>query len=343
MTQPIASRDPWTLDDATAPPWSPDPPPLQEVSEPPDAEGGLPAGAAVGPAPVLAAPPEATRETMLAQRLDAFMTLARPTFRTSDGDVSVAIPFHMNTPLYEQFALAVGHVATLAAAGRRVGMTDYAVALVTAGRGTPVQIASLTQELLDEGLLPADQTKALDQRVRTMMVDYGIGLDCAGYVQQALLAARGVTRAAAGLRAPLLEDLSGLAQRGYARVSLEEVRTGDLFIFRPPAPRPYDPNPVGHTAIVRDSHATTATELAWLTQTIGISPEAAANGGWTTFRFDSSWGSSGVATAGGVARRTLWHDAVNGTWIWTMDAGRIQSGRLAYGHEIDGIYRAKGK
>jgi hypothetical protein len=347
MTQPIAPRDPWTFDDAAAPPWLPWPSslPPRDVSELPDSGGGLPSGLAPDPSAVVAAPeqPVPTGAAVMAQRLDAFLELATPTFHTSEGDISVPIPFRMNTLHGAELAHTDGRAATLVNAGHRAGMTDYAIGLVTAGRGTPAQVTSVTQELLDEGLLPSGPRGTLAQRVRKMIFDYRAGLDCAGYVQQAFLAAHGVTRAAAGLRAPLVENLSGLGDRGYKRVPVEDVRTGDLFIFRPSAPTPNDPNPVGHTTVVRDSHATPAAELDMLTQTIGLSPEVAANGRWTTILVDSSWGNSGVASLGGVSRRSLWHDTVSSQWIWTGDAGSIMSGRLPYRHVIDGIYRAKGK
>jgi hypothetical protein len=346
MTQPITSRDPWTFDDVEAPPWLPLPgsPPTRDVSELPDAGTGLPSGLAPGPSAVVAAPklPAPAGATVLAQRLDAFLRLATPLFHTSEGDVSVPIPFRMNSARSAERARIEGHAPALEKAARRAGMTNDALGILVSARGTPAQIARVTQELLDEGILPAGPGE-LAGRVRTMMFTYGLGIDCAGYVQQAFLAAHAVTRAAAGLRAPLLEDLTGLAQRGYERVPIEEIRVGDLFIFRPPAPEPSYPHPVGHTAVVSDSHATTASEFENLTATIGISSETAKSGRWTTVLLDSSWGNRGLALSGGVARRTFWHDAVSGKWIWTEDAGGIRSNRLPYHHEIDGIYRAKGR
>src|SRR5580700_4978217 len=228
MTQPITSRDPWTFDDVAAPPWLPLPGslPTRDVSELPDAGSGLPSGLAPRPSAVVAAPkqPAPTGPTVLAQRLDAFLKLATPTFHTSEGDVSVPIPFRMNSARSAELAQVDGRAATLAHAGHNAGLADDEISLVAAGRGTPAQVARVTQELLDEGLLPGGPKATLAQRVREMMFDYRAGLDCAGYAQQAFLAAHGLTRAAAGLRSPLLENLSGLAQRGYARVSLEDVR-----------------------------------------------------------------------------------------------------------------------
>jgi hypothetical protein len=347
MTQPVTSRYPFTLDGPSAPPSAPNRPPTRDVSELPDAGGVLPGSLTARPTPLAGAAPTATRsaDAVVAQRLDAFQALATPTFHTTEGDVAVAIPFRMNSEYYGHAAVVAGNAAALASAGRRVGLTDDVVALVKAGRATPFQVTRLTQELIDEGRLPAaaEGAPGLQQRVRMMMFDHGVGLDCAGYAQQALLAARGVTRANIGLRPPLMENLTGLTERGYARVSIREVRAGDLFILKAPAPSTNDPRPVGHTAIVRDSHPTTGRELELLTGAAHISTEAATNGRWTTIVVDSSWGCGGSPARGGVDRRIFWHETVSDQWAWTEDARGISSGALPYGHALDGMYRATGR
>ncbi|MGO9838101.1 MAG: hypothetical protein ACLP1X_28290 [Polyangiaceae bacterium] len=349
MTQPITSRHSFTLDGPSAPPSAPIPPRTRDVSELPDAGGALPGRLTARPTPLVGvgATRTVTRsaDAVVAQRLDAFRALATPTFHTTEGDVAVRIPFRMNSEYYGHAAVVSGNAAALASAARRVGLTDDVVALAKAGRATPLQVTRLTQGLIGEGRLPAAAQGApgLDLRVRTMMFDHGVGLDCAGYVQQALLAARGVTRANLGLRPPLMENLSGLAERGYVRVSLQEARAGDLFILKPPAPSTNDPRPVGHTAIVRDSYPTTGGELDRLTGTAHISTEAATSGRWTTIVVDSSWGCGGSPGRGGVDRRIFWHETVSDQWAWTEDAGRIGSGALPYEHAIDGMYRATGR
>jgi len=315
------------------------------VSALPDAGGAFPGRLTASPAPPIDPHRDAARALAVAQRLDAFRALATPTFHTREGDVAVPIPFHMAWDYRGHGAVVTDHAGALAGAGRRAGMPDGVVALVTAGRGTPLQVARLTQQLIDEGHLPPDKGEApgLPQRVRKMMFDHGIGLDCAGYVQQALLASRAVTRASAGLRPPVLENLAGLAGRGYARVPLDEIRAGDLVILQPPPPSTYNPAPVGHTAIVREAHATTAPELAFLTEKVGVSTEAAAGGRWTTIVLDSSWGSGGDSSKGGVDRRTWWHDGAGGGWAWTGDDGAVSSGATPCNHTVEGIYRIQGR
>jgi cell wall-associated NlpC family hydrolase len=289
------------------------------------------------PKTVAAATSAAERINRVAQRLDALLKLGTLTLHTSEGDVSVPIPFTMNTP--HEATRKDSHVVVTAAA-RRAGMTDVAVRMVLAGRGTPQQVARIAQQLIDEGKV-TDATDeewhpTLASRVRYMMWNLHVGMDCAGYVQQALLNGHGLTRERAALRAPMLEDLSGLSQRGYKSVALQDARTGDLMIFRPKPP-----DYVGHTAIVRDVHPSTAAEIVLMVRAMIRAPDFVANGKWTTFILDSSWGSHGASFRGGVHRVTFLQDSVSRTWAWMSE--RVSgTGRTPYHHEIEGIYRPKG-
>jgi hypothetical protein len=341
MTNPITSaRDPWALEDPPPPPWEPSATPQRDVSELPDG-GALPGGLPLpSQSPSVVTAPRVTRAagTAVTARLDAFLALATPTFHTKEGDVAVSMAFRMNSAFSWNAGEVGGNSGALVTAGRRAGLTEATVSLVTSGRASVAQAAVLAQALIDEGHLPpgGPGTANLAVRVRQMMFSFGVGVDCAGYVQQAFLAAHNVTRSAAGLRPPLLENLSGLDQRGYVRVSLADARTGDLFILQPQSS-----TSVGHTAIVRDAHPTTGAEFDRLKKTIGLSNEEAANGHWTTFVVDSSWGSGGVAQDGGVARRTWWHDTTSDKWISSGDGGSITFTPGPYHHSIDGIFRLK--
>jgi hypothetical protein len=277
---------------------------------------------------------------VLGARLDAFLSLATPTFHTKEGDVTVSIAFRMSGEYPGNGRRVSDNAGALVTAGRRIGLTEGTVSLVKSGRGSVEQVTRLAQALIDEGHLApqGEGTLKLAGRVRQMMFQYGVGVDCAGYVQQAFLAAHGVARAAVGLRPPLLEDLSGLDRRGYVRVALADVRTGDVFVLFPPPGAS-----VGHRAIVRDVHPTTSAEFDLLNKSVGVSNEQATGGHWTTFVVDSSWGSGGAAQDGGVARRTWWHDTVSNKWISSGDRGSVQVSVGPYDHTIDGIFRLKGK
>jgi hypothetical protein len=292
--------------------------------------------------PSVVTAPQVTRAAgnAFTARLDAFLALATPTFHTNEGDVAVSIAFRMTGADSWNTGEVSHNSGALVNAGRRAGLTEGTVSLVTSGRASVAQATVLAQALIDEGhLLPGGPgTSKLEVRVRQMMFSFGVGVDCAGYVQQAFLAAHAVTRSAVGLRPPLLENLSGLDQRGYVRVALSDVRTGDLFILRPPSP-----TSVGHTAIVRDAYPTTGAEFDKLQRTVGLSSAQAASGRWTTFVVDSSWGSGGIAQYGGVARRQWWHDTVSDKWLSSGDRGSITVSTKPYGHTIEGIFRLKAK
>jgi len=352
MPDPITPSGARAFSETSAPGAPPEwtgPPPQRDVSELPDG-GSLPRGLPIAALRVVATPVQPAAATTagangidaVARRLDEFMRLATPTFHTSEGSVSVPIPFHMNAGNAggSPPGAAASRSTVVASAGRRAGLAAEAVGLVVAGRGDPQQVARLAQGLIDGGYLPApDASGALPMsaRVRAMMFSYGVGLDCAGYVQQAFLYAHGLSRGQAGFKRSALENLAGLSGRGFARVQLHDMRPGDLVIFRP-----VQGGTIGHTAIVRDVHPATAIEIVRLTQSCAVSAATVAAGSWTTFQLDSSWGASNDYSRGGVQRGTLWHDAVTGTWAWQVgpDTGKDA---LPYGHAIEGIYRRKGK
>src|SRR5258708_25908583 len=146
------------------------------------------------------------------------------------------------------------------------------------------------------------------------MVDFASGLDCAGFVAGAILEARHVTRSAARLREPVLEDLSNLEAIGYKKVAADApLREGDVLAFGPPPSPPGNPRDVGHRAIV-SLVCPAGDDVAYLTRTLGrrLSPEAAASGRWLKVVVDSSWGNGGDPLLGRVRRRTWRHEPTHG-------------------------------
>jgi hypothetical protein len=196
----------------------------------------------------------------------------------------------------------------------------------------------MTQTLIDAGKLPPGPPSELQNRIRTMMCNYGVGLDCAGYVQQAFLASRGIARSQTGLDAIDKENLAGLGGKGFRRVPESQIREGDLLILGPP-PK----SSIGHTLIVRGSRLATPDEALAL--------ERQAARGWQNpspsqlrrIELDSSWGNGGHPEAGGVQRQIFWHDEVNGSWMRQTSSGGPwlvePSSALYYGHPIEGVYR----
>jgi hypothetical protein len=287
-----------------------------------------------------------TRDTPIQQRLDAFKASATPTFHTKDGDVNVPIPFRMTVPPSvlesadprNQTFVAREHVVEanstdLGVIARGAGLTQGQVEALKLGRSTPETIRRVSQALIDAGKLPPGTSADAAPRVRTMMSDYGIGIDCAGYVQQAFLASRGTTRAQTGLKPIDAEDLSGLSRKGFARVASTDIRAGDLFILGRPKS-----GEAGHTVIVRDSRMATPEEA----QALKACATGWGNPDPSTIRrleVDSSWGSSGDAQKGGVQRHFWWHDEASDRWM-SESTGAWETGKTPYrDHPIDGIYR----
>jgi hypothetical protein len=199
------------------------------------------------------------------------------------------------------------HDAELRAVASRLGIHD--VDRIKVGRGTPGEVRALTQALLDAHKLPAAEPgEALDLRVRRMMCDYGIGFDCAGWVQQAFLAAHGITRGAAGFSPNILEeDLSRLSRAHFWPVGPEDSRAGDVISLGPPAG-----DTIGHRLIVLDAHGASPVELR---RYCGRGEGATlAQGHVTVLTVASSFGSSAFPGRGGVERQTWLYDADSKMW-----------------------------
>jgi hypothetical protein len=177
------------------------------------------------------------------------------------------------------------------------------------------------------------------------MRDHDIGLDCAGFVQQAYLAGMGVSRAQARFTPNVVnEDLSRLEHRGYQQIAPADARPGDLMVLGAPPRTPNNPHPVGHRVLVYESHPANARELDQMRRQIlrvgGDVPLPA--GRVTVITGLSSWGSGGHAMAGGVQRATFYHDEATDVWV-TVKGQQAPWAAVGqpYGHPFDGIFRSR--
>jgi hypothetical protein len=268
-----------------------------------------------------------------------------PTFHTADGKAAeaVPIPFWIRGGYRDSGDVVAKNRSAVVQAGSHARVP---VDNVFDARATPEQIAKITQALIDAGRLPPvtrSGDAALGARIRQMMFDHGIGIDCAGYVQQAFLFARGIGRSAAGFHPAVHEDLSGLAGRGFARVSFEDVRPGDLFILKPQPSLDPHTHYFGHTAIVRDVHDATDGEVALLLGTGGKTATLGASGSLRAIVVDSSWGCGGDPQRGGVQQHVWFQDKTSGQWLWKDEDGRTLTApaNRPYAHPLDGIYRPR--
>jgi hypothetical protein len=346
MVQPIHSHTFDGVGDldptASSPPTSRPQPAIRDASQIPDVShltrpsSGLPSPVA-GAAPTGLSPAAALA---IQSRLDAFRATATPIYHTPEGDAKVAAPFRLEGgyPAHEA-AVVQSTQATLRAVAKSIGMSDGEVAVIKAGRATPAQVQRLTQGLLDAGRLPPPTGNlTLEGRVRQMMFDHGIGLDCAGYARQAFIAAH---PGASGVhwRAPVNENLSGLAARGLVHLSMSDAQTGDLVVLKASKAEAY-----GHTLIVYDAHPATPADIHLL-RPIATDPLVAVIARSPLLRVlvvDASWGCQGEAARGGVQQRTWFEDPVSGQWL-SLEPGKEYSvGSLPYAHPVDGVYRAPG-
>jgi len=344
---------------ATAPP---------EIPQGPDTDGAALVRAAraqaAAPKPLLAMGIDAPvvrmpdQDTAVQQRMEQFIARATPTYRLPAGEgraieVAVATPFRMATKAEvragetdettlryaAQETSVEKHATELTSIVGKLGISPQALGAIQAGRGTPSQIQGLTQALIDANKLPPATNGESDVvRVRRLMCEYGIGLDCAGYVQQALVAAHGITRAQAGLDPDMTnENLSHLSSPRFSRVPVEDARAGDVVALGPP-PGSHE---VGHRLIVFDRHDASPDEVArYCRAGTSLDPSHL-----TVLSVDSSFGSGALPAKGGVQRQTWLYDGKSwGTVIPAQaEDGKVTPERVAvHDQPYDGHHRLIG-
>jgi hypothetical protein len=287
--------------------------------------------------------------TPMQQKIDAFKDSATLSLSTPEGHADVAIPFRMaflpgdyeaqaakdpQSPFVIQEAKARANIGVLKQTVIRLGLGG-SMSEIASGRGTPAQIRLVTQALIVDKRLPPGSSTDLPGRIRTMMCDYGLGLDCAGYVQQAFLASRGISRNQTGLSPAIDENLKGLGGKGFKSVPVSQVRDGDLFILG---------GQPGHTLVVRSARPATQAQADTLA--------AQAPGGWghpstaslRMIEVDSSFGNGGNPRQGGVLRETWCHDEVGKRWLRQVgpETWQLNPDDMPYQREpIEGIYRPR--
>jgi hypothetical protein len=248
----------------------------------------------------------------------------------------VAVPFRIAPNAFDD------HVKNLRQALGSSPSKEY-VGLVVAGRATPEQLSAVVNEL---ARLHPEQfaTDRSAEDVRNYLRQNGVGIDCAGSVQLALLHLKGLSSNQGpklGLRQRLDEDLTSLRRSHFQKLpNPSALRAGDLIILRPP-----ENDKFGHTVIVTQTTAgaITSAEAATLSRQF---PDLATPGK-EVLRI-------GVASSfgwEGPQERTWIFDPSTGQWgdlggnLFDGDgAGHSTSvpGRHSgpWDHKIDGMYHA---
>lgn len=181
----------------------------------------------------------------------------------------------------------------------------------------------VTQTLIEAGKLPpadAPHTTVAD-RIRGMQWEWGIGIDCAGYTQQAAAEAHG----AAGVvfsTANIMGDIfSGMMKDPrFVSVQIAGIRPGDVIHLEAS-----NVGGVGHNVICQAHTIVDDAARAKLiaSTTIGIEGRAFLRGAgpFHAFEVDSSWGAGNGSMVGGFRRDTWIFDESSFTWA-TYPAGQ---------------------
>ncbi|MBI3201599.1 MAG: hypothetical protein HYZ29_08655 [Myxococcales bacterium] len=257
------------------------------------------------------------------KRLDSFLSEANASYRVDGQEIRVTPAFRMQGgygPTTER-ATAALKKALPAEVVRELGPR---LTVIANGKGTPKEIQRVTQALIDGGHLAGRSGASPRDRVRQLMFDFGVGLDCSGFSYQAHAAARGAPRKLG------LEE--GVPAPNKSK-DLRAASPGDLIVLGG------DP---GHKVAVY-SHRSLPAGSA--TPSLPGRPPVPAQfmrgGPVHLFEVDSSWGAGGKAPLGGVSREVWLFNESTKTWGY-FDGLRggafTESKKGAYGHTIVGLF-----
>lgn len=277
------------------------------------------------------------RDSAIQRGLDDFRRRMTPEFQTPDGPVRVPIPFRMNVPAEPSIEKTRNYPQTKAAQ-KDAGISGERLAVILAGRGAPSEIQRLTQALIDKYGIPPDPELSRADRIRKLMFDHRIGIDCAGYTQKAYLSATGLTRAEAGFAADeTSEDLSRLTTSpAYEKIDPQNVRPGDIGVLKPPLHERF-----GHRVIAYDQREATPADIQGLKSLGDAAATFAEQGKIHLLKVDSSWGSGGSPHDGGVLRIDWWYSETNQTWAMQDGKGFRVTPKGPYNHSFAGFYRRR--
>lgn len=274
---------------------------------------------------------KATNTEIMQGRLDDFRDRFSGPYRVDGQSVRARPMFRMNTADAFNRELLQRNLPALRAACTKAGLANE-MNLCIAGRGSPEQLVRVTQALLDANRLPPADSKhtTVESRIRLMQWQHGIGVDCAGYTQQAAAFAHGAEGRvfAQNLMGDVFTNMRN--DRRFVDIDPEDIRPGDVIHLDHPKRAQ---GAVGHNVIVRDHSQITAGELARIP---AIGPGVAeyseatrqflaSSGPFHRYTVDSSWGAGEEGNDYGGYRRDTWiYDASSGRWATlTPEAPRL--------------------
>ena len=234
-----------------------------------------------------------------------------------------------------------------------------AAAHATGSRGSLANIKRVTQALLESSRGKAVVAKFKDdpvKAVRSVMVEFGIGLDCRGYAVHGFLAARSVNGVAApkakyGFDAGMTPPHTS---KRLKSVDIMQTRTGDLLRLLPDAENGHR----DHNVVVRSKRTMSVAAQAPLKiegRNIDPGPLRTPGGGATRLTLlsvDSAWGNARRLPDGSYAPEPTWGGVERRVWVHnpTTDKwGRVSGARIVEtplgpgNHKQARAYRAIGE
>jgi hypothetical protein len=281
------------------------------------------------------------RSTAIQSKLDAFKQDMTPTYRMPDGSTVAVSAFFQMGPGGKQSPMLAANRGARDALASQLGVTsnfDY---------GRPDNLASIqkiTQGLIDAGKLGPDTGDAALQ-VRMMAWSFGVGIDCAGYVQNALYASQGGDAKRYGLGTISNENLLGLAYNSkWTNVGIAGARPGDVMTLGEirNGAKFVD---FGHAVIVYEHQLAGDKERDALRTKVGTDAEALKVLGdpkLHIFQLDSSWGTGNTPINGAGVQRRTWLYGESTGWLCQRANGAFGAdGPTPAGHTLSGPFRPK--
>ncbi|MCL2777069.1 MAG: hypothetical protein FWD73_03625 [Polyangiaceae bacterium] len=246
--------------------------------------------------------------------------------------------FRMNVPDTLSAKNAEDHKNELVKICKKAGIPGNVINNARVGRPTPQELVKVTQALIDAGKLPdADATlNTVEKRIRQMQFDWGIGVDCAGYVREAAVAVHGngaqplvngANRSGAIhsiLQTPAFKKVAFKEDADPRVHNIRDIRTGDIIHLDSK-----NPKGVGHNAIVHSHEVATDSRRDELWDRAKRSTDLLTNlvtgtdvdgffcgkGPFHVLNVDSSWGVDPAGVEHGGFRRDMWvYDESTGKW-----------------------------
>jgi hypothetical protein len=237
---------------------------------------------------------------------------------------------------------------TLAAVATKVGLSSSDVAALQQGRGDPRALVKLTQGLIDAGHLSWDTKTSFAAQIHDLQWRFGIGVDCAGYVYQAVVAIHG-SPAKLGLKATGFENFTGLPNNShFDPLPPEKAQAGDVLVLKGKGTvtengqTTFDP---GHNLIVRSRSLASQTGES-VVQRWPAARAFVEQARVHVLEVDSAFGAGPNGDVdGGVRRDVILYNATTKEWCTCRDTTppKISVGPVPYGEmALTGFFRPKG-